>query len=173
MLDIVRFKLEGALTSAGTFEGLKKSVRDLLDEIYAYLDTNKQKADLMGTFRIIEEYDTLFRNEVGKFIGMPQNAHYDRIYQIQEILSICSLLLSYLTSALKKYNTEPTETRGSTARALRQLQEAKEHYKSEKMSWGGVLKSETTMIDVKMEELRINNSWELREEPAPLQITEQ
>ena len=84
---------------------------------------------------------------------MRQELHFDRIYQVQEILSICSLLLSYINTQLKKYNTEASETRGSTAKALRQLVEAKEHYKGEKMSWGGILKSETMIVSALTERL--------------------
>lgn len=153
MLDTIRYKLEGIITDCNNLDNAKKLLKGIADAIRDYNDENKRKADLHGTFRIIEEYDTLFRVEVNKFMGMKQELHYDRIYQIQEILSICSLLLSYLNTQLKKYNTEATETRGSTAKALRQLVEAKDHYKGEKMSWGGILKSETTIVNALTEQL--------------------
>lgn len=153
MLDTIRYKLENILTSCNDLNNAKKVLKDIIDDIRAYNDENKLKADLHGTFRIIEEYDTLFRTEVNKFMGMRQELHFDRIYQIQEILSICSLLLSYLHTQLKKYNTEPTETRGTTAKALRQLIEARDHYKGEKISWSGILKSETTIVNALTEKL--------------------
>lgn len=153
MLDTIRYKLENILTSCEDLGNAKKVLKGITDDIRAYNDENKLKSDMHSTFRIIEEYDTLFRTEVNKFMGMRQEMHFDRIYQIQEILSICSLLLSYLTTQLKKYNTEASETRGSTAKALRQLIEAKEHYKGEKMSWGGILKSETTIVNALTERL--------------------
>ena len=153
MLDTIRFKLEAILTDCGDLDNAKKIIKKITDDIRAYNDENKLKTDMHGTFRIIEEYDTLFRTEVNKFMGMRQELHFDRIYQIQEILSICSLLLSYLNTQLKKYNTEASETRGFTAKALRQLVEAKEHYKGEKMSWGGILKSETMIVNALTERL--------------------
>ena len=153
MLDTIRFKLEAILTDCGDLDNAKKIIKKITDDIRAYNDENKLKTDMHGTFRVIEEYDTLFRTEVNKFMGMRQELHFDRIYQIQEILSICSLLLSYLNTQLKKYNTEASETRGSTAKALRQLVEAKEHYKGEKMSWGGILKSETTIVNALTEQI--------------------
>ena len=153
MLDTIRYKLENILTSCSDLDNAKKVLKEITDDIRAYNDENKLKADMHSTFRIIEEYDTLFRTEVNKFMGMRQELHFDRIYQVQEILSICSLLLSYLNTQLKKYNTEATETRGTTAKALRQLVEAKEHYKGEKMSWGGILKSETTIVNALTEQI--------------------
>lgn len=153
MLDTIRYKLEGIITDCNDLGNAKKALKEIADDIRAYNDENKLKADMHGTFRIIEEYDTLFRTEVNKFMGMRQELHFDRIYQVQEILSICSLLLSYLHTQLKKYNTEASETRGSTAKALRQLVEAKEHYKGEKMSWAGVLKSETMIVNALTEKM--------------------
>ena len=153
MLDTIRYKLENVLTSCEDLRNAKTVLKEIVDDIRAYNDENKLKTDIHGTFRIIEEYDTLFRTEVNKFMGMKQELHFDRIYQVQEILSICSLLLSYINTQLKKYNTEASETRGSTAKALRQLVEAKEHYKGEKMSWGGILKSETMIVSALTERL--------------------
>lgn len=153
MLDTIRYKIEGIITDCNDLSNAKKLLKSIADSIRDYNDENKRKADLHGTFRIIEEYDTLYRTEVNKFMGMNQDLHFDRIYQVQEILSICSLLLSYLNTQLKKYNTEVTETRGTTAKALRQLQEAKEHYRGEKMSWGGILKSETTIVNALTEKM--------------------
>ena len=153
MLDTIRYKLEDVLTSCEDLRNAKTVLKEIVDDIRAYNDENKLKTDIHGTFRIIEEYDTLFRTEVNKFMGMKQELHFDRIYQVQEILSICSLLLSYINTQLKKYNTEASETRGSTAKALRQLVEAKEHYKGEKMSWGGILKSETMIVSALTERL--------------------
>lgn len=159
MLDIIRYKIDGILTSCNDLGNAKKVLKEISDDIRDYNDENKRKADLHSTFRIIEEYDTLFRTEINKFLGMKQELHYDRIYQIQEILSICSLLLSYLNTQLKKYNTEATETRGSTAKALRQLVEARDHYKGEKMSWGGILKSETTIVNALTEQLAHSDKY--------------
>ena len=153
MLDTIRYKLENILTSCEDLGNAKAVIKQITDDIRAYNDENKLKSDMHGTFRIVEEYDTLFRTEVNKFMGMRQELHFDRIYQIQEILSICSLLLSYLNTQLKKYNTEVSETRGSTAKALRQLVDAREHYKGEKMSWGGILKSETTIVNALTEQI--------------------
>ena len=153
MLDTIRYKLENVLTSCEDLRNAKTVLKEIVDDIRAYNDENKLKTDIHGTFRIIEEYDTLFRTEVNKFMGMKQELHFDRIYQVQEILSICSLLLSYINTQLKKYNTEASETRGSTAKALRQLVEAKEHYKGEKMSWGRILKSETMIVSALTERL--------------------
>ena len=153
MLDTIRYKLENVLTSCEDLRNAKTVLKEIVEDIRAYNDENKLKTDIHGTFRIIEEYDTLFRTEVNKFMGMKQELHFDRIYQVQEILSICSLLLSYINTQLKKYNTEASETRGSTAKALRQLVEAKEHYKGEKMSWGGILKSETMIVSALTERL--------------------
>ena len=153
MLDTIRYKIESILTDCNDISNAKVILKGIADSIRSYNDENKRKADLHSTFRIIEEYDTLFRVEVNKFLAMRQELHFDRIYQVQEILSICSLLLSYLNTQLKKYNTEATETRGTTSKALRQLVEAKEHYKGEKMSWGGILKSETTIVNAMTERL--------------------
>ena len=164
MLDTIRYKLENVLTSCEDLRNAKTVLKEIVDDIRAYNDENKLKTDIHGTFRIIEEYDTLFRTEVNKFMGMKQELHFDRIYQVQEILSICSLLLSYINTQLKKYNTEASETRGSTAKALRQLVEAKEHYKGEKMSWGGILKSETMIVSALTE--RLVHGPDIVESPA-------
>lgn len=151
MLDTIQYKLDALLTDCENLDNAKTIIKGITDSIRDYKDENKAKADLHSTFRIIEEYDTLFRTEVRKFMAIEQEKHYDRVYRAQEILCICSLLLSYINSQLKRYNTEVTETRGSTAKALRQLQEAKEHYRGEKMSWGGILKSENTVIAAHVE----------------------
>ena len=155
MLESVKYKLEGILTSCASIERAKGEIKNIVANINSYLDSDKQVTDLHRTFRTIEEYDTMFKVETNKFMGIPQTMHYDRIYQAQEILCICSLILSYITRQLKKYNTEATETRGTTAKALRQLAEVKEQYKCEKMSWGGILKAETAVLTALMDEAKL------------------
>lgn len=159
MLDIIKFKLEGVVRDCFNLDNAKVVLKEIIEEISDYNDENKRKADLHSTFRIIEEYDTLFRTETSKFMSIPQDKHFDRIYQVQEILSICTLLLSYLNTQLKKYNTEPTETRGSTSKALRQLVEAREFYKGEKISWAGILKAESTIVNALTEQVKFRDNF--------------
>lgn len=158
MLDKVKYTIESLLTSCSDINNMKSTLKGLYDTIVAYNTENKQRADMHSTFRVIEQYDTLFRVETNKFMAIPQANHYDRMYQVQEILSICSLLLSYIVAQLKKYNTEATDTRGTTAKALRQLVEARDFYKGEKMSWGGILKAETTIVNAKIDQIRLESS---------------
>ena len=68
MLDTIRYKLENVLTSCEDLRNAKTVLKEIVDDIRAYNDENKLKTDIHGTFRIIEEYDTLFRTEVNKFM---------------------------------------------------------------------------------------------------------
>lgn len=145
MLDKIRFQLESILTTCHDFNRAKELLRALIFDIKKYTDENTL-ADMHSVFRVLEEYDTHFRTEVRKFALIPQNDHKQRAYQVSEILTIATLLISYLSRALRKYNVEPTETNKSTTKVLRQLNEAREQYRNEKISWGMVLKAETAMI---------------------------
>ena len=159
MLDTIRIKLENILTECTNLDMAKVYVKAIVDKIMAYQDQNKAESDLHATFRLMEQYDTLFRTETKKFLAIPQTNHYDRVYQVQEILTICTLMLSYINRELKRHNLEVTEVRGSASKknTLRILSESKEQYKSEKMSWGGILKAETAIINARVEELKYNS----------------
>ena len=145
MLDKVRFQLEGILTSCNDLTRAKELLKGLVLDIKKYSEENTL-ADMHNVFRVLEEYDTYFRTEVKKYANIPQNRHKDRAYQVSEILTITTLIISYLSRALRKYNVTPTETNKGTAKVLRQLNEMREQYRNEKISWGMVLKAETAMI---------------------------
>ena len=155
MLNIIKAKLEAVLTSYSDLNCAKDEITNIVKVIREHLDNNKVEAAMHSTHRILDEYTTLYNDAVTKFHSIPQNNHYDRIYQMGQIVTISALLLSYLTRGLRKYNTDAPQS-SSAGKSLRQLAEAREHYRNERVSWTTLISAEKAIIQAKTEALHFD-----------------
>lgn len=145
MLDKVKYKLLNAITNTNDVGLIKTDLKKIISEIEKFQEENKPLSDMHSVFRTLEEYSTMYTIETQKYLAIPREQYHDRAYQAQEILCILSLVLSLITSILRKYNN-PAEEKGTLARYLRMLNENKEHFKGEKMSWSIIAKEQTALV---------------------------
>lgn len=145
MLDIVKYKLLNVITDKNDINLIKTDLKNIVTEIETYKKENEPLSDMHSVFRTLEEYSNMYIIETQKFMAIPPEEYGKRAFQSQEILCILSLVLSLITQILRKY-ANPSEDKGTLSRYLRMLNDNKEHFKGEKMSWSIIAKEQTALI---------------------------
>ena len=120
-----------------------EDVEELINQINSFTGTSDNLKDISRVMRVINDYNITFLDKVQEYEVMPKdNIKYlpKRMEKVRDILCTLSLLhtylvLSYSTIKDSTYNVKNIRT------YMADLNEKKEHFKSEKMTWGVVLKS--------------------------------
>ena len=120
-----------------------EDVEELINQINSFTGTSDNLKDISRVMRVINDYNITFLDKVQEYEVMPKdNIKYlpKRMEKVRDILCTLSLLhtylvLSYSTIKDSTYNVKNIRT------YMTDLNEKKEHFKSEKMTWGVVLKS--------------------------------
>ena len=120
-----------------------EDVEELINQINSFTGTSDNLKDISRVMRVINDYNITFLDKVQEYEVMPKdNIKYlpKRMEKVRDILCTLSLLhtylvLSYSTIKDSTYNVKNIRT------YIADLNEKKEHFKSEKMTWGVVLKS--------------------------------
>lgn len=120
-----------------------EDVEELINQINSFTGTSDNLKDISRVMRVINDYNITFLDKVQEYEVMPKdNIKYlpKRMEKVRDILCTLSLLhtylvLSYSTIKDSTYNVKNIRS------YMADLNEKKEHFKSEKMTWGVVLKS--------------------------------
>ena len=120
-----------------------EDVEELINQINSFTGTSDNLKDISRVMRVSNDYNITFLDKVQEYEVMPKdNIKYlpKRMEKVRDILCTLSLLhtylvLSYSTIKDSTYNVKNIRT------YMADLNEKKEHFKSEKMTWGVVLKS--------------------------------
>lgn len=120
-----------------------EDVEELISQINSFTGTSDNLKDISRVMRVINDYNITFLDKVQEYEVMPKdNIKYlpKRMEKVRDILCTLSLLhtylvLSYSTIKDSTYNVKNIRS------YMADLNEKKEHFKSEKMTWGVVLKS--------------------------------
>ena len=120
-----------------------EDVEELINQINSFTGTSDNLKDISRVMRVINDYNITFLDKVQEYEVMPKDdIKYlpKRMEKVRDILCTLSLLhtylvLSYSTIKDSTYNVKNIRT------YMADLNEKKEHFKSEKMTWGVVLKS--------------------------------
>lgn len=120
-----------------------EDAEELISQINSFIGTSDNLKDISRVMRVINDYNITFLDKVQEYEVMPKdNIKYlpKRMEKVRDILCTLSLLhtylvLSYSTIKDSTYNVKNIRS------YMADLNEKKEHFKSEKMTWGVVLKS--------------------------------
>lgn len=115
----------------------------LIDEIKTYQGTENTLTDISSVMRVINEYSITYIDKVHEYEGMPKdNIKYmpKRMEKVRDILCTLSSLHTYLVISTSRIK-ESTYNMKNIRNYYIELNEKKEHFKSEKMTWAVILKS--------------------------------
>lgn len=118
-------------------------VEQLLGEIRIYQGTESTFTDIAKVMRTINEYNLTFITKVEEYEAYPKNDPNklpDRMEKVRSILCTISMLHTYLILSISNIKDSTFDMR-SISNYIRELNEKKDHFKSEKMAWITVLKS--------------------------------
>lgn len=123
----------------------QQDVEDLINEIKAYQGTENSFTDISKIMRVVNEYNLTFLTLVEAYQAYPKNDIKllpKRSEKVREILCVLSSLHTYLvlSSNLVKesvYNTKNVRT------YIMELDDKKEHFRAEKITWATILRSLT------------------------------
>lgn len=136
-------------------------IEELINEINSYQGTENNLNDISKVMRVINEYNISFLNKVQEYEAFPKNDIKQipmRMEKIREILCILSMLHTYIVislSSIKESNYNMKNIRNY----MIELNEKKEHFKSEKMTWATILKSlvQETSFTIEMRKMDIED----------------
>lgn len=144
MLNVVKEKLTNLLLNSDTIEYTKGELKKVIDSIDAFEKANNTMTDMHSAFRALEEYTVQYGMEVNNYYQMDERALSDRITQIQKIVCLVTMASALISAVLRRYNT--AKDTGTIAKYLRTLNDQKETFKNDKITWISVLKSLTTLV---------------------------
>ena len=120
-----------------------QDIETLISEIDSYQGTASNLTDISKVMRVISEYNLSFLTEVQEYESVPKEDTENlpiRMEKVRGILCTLSALHTYLMLSLSGIRDSTYDTK-SIRTYLSDLNEKKEHYKSEKMTWVTILKS--------------------------------
>ena len=128
-----------------------EDIDEILTEIGSYLGTESTFSDISKVMRVISEYNLSFLTQIEEYEAIPKSdTDYSfmvkRTDKAREILCTLSALSTYLTLSLANIK-ESTFNMKNIRTYMTDLNEKKEHFKSEKMTWITVLKSLTQQLN--------------------------
>lgn len=136
-------------------------IEELITEISSYQGTENSLNDISKVMRVINEYNISFLNKVQEYEAFPKNDIKQipmRMEKIREILCILSMLHTYIVISLSSIK-ESTYNMKNIRNYMIELNEKKEHFKSEKMTWATILKSlvQETSFTIEMRKMDIED----------------
>ena len=125
----------------------KEDIEKLIEQIDAYIGTEKKFEDIASIMRTINEYNLSFLSQVQEYEVLRNQKQTEsnfkrQLDKVRGILCTLSSLHTYLV--LTRSNiTDSTYNMKNIRTYLTEIDDKKEHYKSEKILWAGVLRSLT------------------------------
>ena len=125
----------------------KEDIEKLIEQIDAYIGTEKKFEDIASIMRTINEYNLSFLSQVQEYEVLRSQKRTEgnfkrQLDKVRGILCTLSSLHTYLV--LTRSNiTDSTYNMKNVRTYLTEIDDKKEHYKSEKILWAGVLRSLT------------------------------
>ena len=135
-----------------------ESIDELISEIEAYQGTENNLTDISKVMRVINEYNLSFLTEVQEYEVIPKDTVRNiplRMEKVRGILCTLSALHTYLTLSLSSIKDSVYETKNIRG-YLSDLNDKREHYKSEKMTWVTILKSLSQEAEFTVEMRRLD-----------------
>ena len=133
-------------------------VDNLIEEIEAYQKTEESFNDIAKIMRVINEYNISFLSLVEAYEAFPKDdirVLPKRAEKVREILCILSSLHTYLILSMSSLNDATYEMK-NLRNYKANLDEKKEHYKSEKILWSTMLRSLTQEMSFTQEMRRMD-----------------
>ena len=133
-------------------------VDNLIKEIEAYQKTEESFNDIAKIMRVINEYNISFLSLVEAYEAFPKDdikVLPKRAEKVREILCILSSLHTYLILSMSSLNDATYEMK-NLRNYKANLDEKKEHYKSEKILWSTMLRSLTQEMSFTQEMRRMD-----------------
>ena len=135
-----------------------EDVEVLIKEIEAYQGTENTLTDVSRVMRVINEYNMSFLTEVEEYEVIPKDNIKDlpkRMEKARGILCTLSALHTYLTLSMATIRDSMYDTKNIRG-YISDLNDKKEHFKSEKMTWVTILKSLTQEAEFTVEMRRLD-----------------
>ena len=133
-------------------------VDNLIEEIEAYQKTENSFTDIARIMRVINEYNVTYLTLVEAYEAFPKNDIKllpKRAEKVREILCILSSLHTYLVLSTSSI-TDATYEMKNLRIYKENLNEKKEHFKSEKILWSTMLRSLTQEMSFTQEMRRMD-----------------
>ena len=128
----------------------KEDIEVLIGQIDSYIGTEKKFEDIASIMRTVNEYNVSFLSQVQEYevlknLKPSEGNLMKQLDKVRGILCTLSSLHTYLV--LTRSNiTESTYNMKNIRSYLADIDDKKEHYKSEKMIWAGILRSLTQQL---------------------------
>lgn len=122
-----------------------EDVQVLIDEINAFQGNENKLLDIASIMRTVSDYSISYITQIQEYEALPKNDIKllpKRAEVVRGILCTLSLLHTYLVISRNNIS-ESTFNMKNLRTYLTDLDNKKEHYKSEKMTWGSILRSIT------------------------------
>ena len=136
----------------------KEDIEELINEINAYQGTEDKLLDIASIMRTVSEYSVTFINQIQEYEAFKKNDIKllpKRAEKVREILCTLTLLHTYLV--ISKSNISESSFNMKNLRTyMDELNSKIEHYKSEKMTWGAILRSITQELAFTVEMRRLD-----------------
>ena len=136
----------------------KEDIEELISEINAYQGTEDKLLDIASIMRTVSEYSVTFINQIQEYEVFKKNdikLLTKRAEKVREILCTLTLLHTYLV--ISKSNISESSFNMKNLRTyMDELNSKIEHYKSEKMTWGAILRSITQELAFTVEMRRLD-----------------
>ena len=120
-------------------------VDNLIEEIEAYQKTEGSFDDVARIMRVVNEYNISFLSLVEAYEAFPKNDIKllpRRAEKVREILCVLSSLHTYLVLSLGSLTESVYEMKNLRIYKI-SLEEKRDHFKSEKVTWATILRSLT------------------------------
>ena len=125
----------------------KEDIEKLIEQIDAYIGTEKKFEDIASIMRTVNEYNISYMTQVQEYEILQNKKRTEGTFRqqldkVRGILCTLSSLHTYLV--LTRSNiTDSTYNMKNIRTYLTEIDDKKEHYKSEKILWAGILRSLT------------------------------
>lgn len=126
-----------------------EDVETLISEINTYQGTEANLTDISKVMRTINEYSITYLDKVQEYEALPKNKDIKllpkAIDKVRDILCTLSALHTYLTFSVATIR-DNTYNMKNIRSYITDLNDKKEHFKSEKMLWASLLRSFTQQL---------------------------
>jgi hypothetical protein len=153
MLDVLKIELENTLVDTTNYDTIKKAIRKVIAKIDKYQEENNVLASAHSAMRVVEEYNTFYLNAIREYEAISPDKTNTRTWQVQEILTILNIIITNLSTTIRRYGTE-TDDKSTIGKNMRKLRQTLDDFKESRMSWLTTLKSHTTLTAYETEALK-------------------
>ena len=154
MLDGIKIKLNNVLLDCTSITTAKKLIKNIVARIEKYQEENNLLSSLHSTMRTVEEHNTYYLATLREFEAEPPENMNKRTWLIQEMVTLLNVIISCLSTTLRRHGSVETDDKSQVAKNMRKLKQSLDDYKETRMSWLSMLKSQTTLNNMHIEEIK-------------------